>query len=140
MIDRRRKGALLLSALWIFVALTMLYFMRDKDLNLTFWAFFLVSLTTAILGIAVYLGTAKLLAGLNTMSDEELSTYNIEKITSFMGVILFLVSLLFLSRGFLYTTEAEWLGAIIWLAIICVLIFAVIYVNFRKTFRESSQY
>lgn len=89
----------------------------------------LLPLLLMVLGLIVYLGGFMLLAGVNTMTKEERSRYNMNEITSFAGVFLVLLS---------YIAYLMMIS-IMFFAVFIIATFAmIVYVNTSKRFRADT--
>ncbi|MDR1405447.1 MAG: DUF3784 domain-containing protein [Candidatus Methanoplasma sp.] len=133
MVEGRLRGALIMGVSWATASVASFCFLLDKQVTLVFCAFLTLSLIVVAIGISVYLGTTKLLAGFNTMSECEMSKYNVANITSFMGVFLVAVSYIFLIQGVLGSA-----GRALLLVVVGMLVIAVIYVNFNSRFKSEA--
>ena len=86
-IEGRKNGALLMMLIWLTVpAVCVVYFgMYEFD------AFILITVLMSamyiLIGAFVYLGYTGMLAGINTMSPEELKKYDLNKISSYTGKV-----------------------------------------------------
>jgi len=83
-IEGRGKNAVLLSAVWLLVPVTFLLLHIPLDAFSAIIA--LASVFFHVFGVLAYLGFYEGFAGFNTATDEELSHFNMEKMTVFLGV------------------------------------------------------
>jgi len=124
----RWKSALAMGLLWAVVMAAALYYL---DLGLdgsTLLILLFSSIFLMVLGLIIYMGGAMLLAGYNTMSKEQRAQYNVNEITSFMGALLVLLSIVAFFMVFYLVLIAVFIGATI---------VAVIYVNVSKRFKAD---
>ena len=139
LIENRKKGATILCATWIIVPLTASLFFSSVDVFLVV----IVGGISAFLhmfGILAYLGYYEGFAGFNMASEEELEEYDMEKMTSFMGVSFFLTGHVMFFATLLAELKGG-IGAFI-LAIVLVVVMLVafsIYMAVSKRFRKDAQ-
>lgn len=96
-----------------------------------------VMLVFVLLGIILSSGKgASLIAGYNTMSEEEKANYDEKALSKFVGKLMFAISfaLLFMLIGILY--EVNWGFAISVILIIVFTVSSVIYLNTSPRFRK----
>ncbi|MDR3074909.1 MAG: DUF3784 domain-containing protein [Candidatus Methanoplasma sp.] len=91
LIEERRKKAIVLCGVLAIVLVIEAAYANGE--SLMFMAF-LISTVTGILGIAIYLGDYSLMAGANTMSDEEIKKLDMDRVTSFMGLSMLAISII----------------------------------------------
>ena len=99
-IKERRKVALFLCLLWVVIAAVSFYLIEftgifDQDLfrgQGTSWMGILFSLLILILGLVIFFGQIRILFPFIFFSKEDLSAYNIEKISSFLGILMIVFS------------------------------------------------
>jgi hypothetical protein len=94
-IKGRTSGALILWVLWAAAAVFTAFLTPPGEAAGMIWVWFLFSAFITVLGLIVYLGHYMFLAGINTMTEKERSMYDLEKISSFMGIVLVSWSYLF---------------------------------------------
>ncbi|MCL2712869.1 MAG: DUF3784 domain-containing protein [Methanomassiliicoccaceae archaeon] len=134
MIKGRKKGAGMMFLLWCAAPVTFLAYSIEHETEM----FFLITLLTSALimaaGIAIYLGHVNLLAGFNTMDPKERAKYNVEKLSSFMGIWLVLMAFVMFFTTFAASVfMSEFAVVIVFTAVITVMtFFAVIYANGKK--------
>ena len=118
-----------MGLLWAVVMVAVLYFF-DFDLDRSYYLICLfTSMFMLVLGLVVYMGGAMLLAGYNTMSKEQQARYNIDEITSFMGMFMTIISIIAFFMMFYFVLVAVFVGATI---------VVVIYLNVGKRFKADS--
>lgn len=139
-IKGRGKNALIMSTVWIIVpAITAVYILSGRMDN----ELIILMLMCAIfhfLGVIVYTGSYEAMAGFNTMSDEEIKEYDIEKLTSFLGISWVLGSYIFfftllIGSTILSTSTAIVLSAILFVVIV---ISSSIYSGVGKRFKAQN--
>lgn len=128
MIKERWRGALVIGLLWAVVMALMFYFI-ELDPKISWLYFLFAPLLLMALGLVVYLGGAMLLIGYNSMSKEERTKYNENKITSFMGVSLVLLSFIIFPALMYIEFLAVFVAA---------LILVLLYVSISKRFRVDA--
>jgi len=128
MIKERWVGALVIGLLWGVVIALMFYFI-ELDPKISWLYFLFAPLLLMALGLVVYLGGAMLLIGYNSMSKEERTKYNENKITSFMGVSLVLLSFIIFPALMYIEFLAVFVAA---------LILVLLYVSISKRFRVDA--
>ena len=129
MYRERWIGALAMGLLWAVATGISYYILCDKLNTFGLWMMLFSSLLMVVFGLTVYLGGIMVLAGFNTMTEQERSQYNIEEVTSFVGILLVLLSYISL----LMLVYFVFIG--VFLAIV---IFMAIYVSVGKRFRAST--
>jgi hypothetical protein len=136
-IKGRWKGAFIMIVLWsVAVSVTMFLIQNGAD-DPMLWISLLSSSIILGMGLVVYLGEYKLLAGVNTMSEQERSQYNMDEIASFMGMILVIESfVLFATLAVLWEILFFIAGILVFFAI---LIIAIVYININKKFKTDPQ-
>jgi hypothetical protein len=136
-IKGRWKGAFIMIVLWsIAVTVTALFFGDRID-----EAMILISMLSSSfllgIGMVIYLGEYMVLAGVNTMSEKERSQYNMDEITSFMGIILAIESfVIFVALACVWDVMYFVIGILVFLAILVV---AIVYVNISNRFKTDPQ-
>jgi len=129
----RGRVALAIGALWAAWVVASFYFFSEIQGQNMFWFDVFVSLLLMIGGLAVFFGHVRIFFPFIFMSKEELSQYNMERVSFTLGILIAFISypLIFLTMG----------GFIIALAIVCVAVMAievgVFYVSAAKKFRVS---
>ncbi|MCL2146145.1 MAG: DUF3784 domain-containing protein [Methanomassiliicoccaceae archaeon] len=84
-----------MGLLWAAVIAAVMLCIPEDDWGMMVWLWPLFSSIVMVCGIGVYLGGYMLLAGFNTMSKDERSAFDMEKVTSFTGASLVLLSYVF---------------------------------------------
>jgi len=128
MIKERWRGALFIGLLWA-VVIALMYYFIELDPKISWLYFLFAPLLLMALGLVVYLGGAMLLIGYNSMSKEERTKYNENKITSFMGVSLVLLSFIIFPALMYIEFLAVFVAA---------LILVLLYVSISKRFRVDA--
>lgn len=128
MIRERRKGALILGLLWLAAVGATILIFRSSFSGVFLWIFLPVTFILMILGLVVYLGGIMLLAGFNTMSDEERAGYDEKEVTSFMGMFLVLASYIFLLAAVSFMMILVFVAAVV---------IMLIYINTSKRFKAG---
>jgi len=77
---------------WVAVVAAVMLYLPDDYRVLVVWLWPLISSVLMGCGVAVYLGGHMLLAGFNTMSEGERSAFDMDRVTSFTGISLALLS------------------------------------------------
>jgi hypothetical protein len=85
-IQGREKGFRIICLLWMTIPITVLIQYLTDGENVAFIIASLAATLVIILGAFVYLGHFGILAGFNTMSEKELKEFDMEKVTSFVGM------------------------------------------------------
>ena len=132
MIEGRRKGALIMGLMWIAVAAVVMLYLPKEDVDAMMWIWLLSSLIVMVCGIVVYLGFYMLIAGVNTMTANERSRYDMDKITSFMGISLVLTSLIFYLAWPLSVLYGFLMFGVMIALFIAAVLFMVIYLNTKR--------
>ena len=118
-----------MGLLWAVVMAAALFFF-DLGADGTYLLICLfTSMFMLVLGLVVYMGGAMLLAGYNTMSKEQQAKYNIDEITSFMGMFMTIISIIAFFMMFYFVLVAVFVGATV---------VVIIYLNAGKRFRADS--
>ena len=128
MIEERWKGALALSLLWVaLMAVTLFFF--DLVPKVSWLLTLFIPLLIMVFGLIIYLGGYVLITGVNTMTKEERSRYDMNKITSFMGIFLILLSYI----GFLMT-----ISFVFFVVFIAAVLAAFVYLFASKRFKAAA--
>ncbi len=85
-IKGRGKNALIMSIVWIIVPVITAVYISSGRIGNGLIILMLMCAMFHFLGIIVYTGSYEAMAGFNTMSDEEIKEYDMEKMTSFLGI------------------------------------------------------
>ena len=85
-IQGREEGFRVMCLLWIVITIIAFFYSWTKGLQLYFILALSVSSLMILFGALVYLGHIGFLAGFNTMSEKELKEYDMNKVTSFVGI------------------------------------------------------
>ncbi|MCL1811037.1 MAG: DUF3784 domain-containing protein [Methanomassiliicoccaceae archaeon] len=128
LIKERWRDALVLSLLWAGITAILFCLLRDSHSDSMLWMSLLFSLLLMSLGLVVYLGGAVLLAGFNTMTEEERSRYNMKEVTSFMGIFLILLS---------FVTFLMLIFFVFIVVFIAAVLVMLVYVNISKRFKTN---
>ena len=130
-IEGRKKGAGMMFLIWCTAPVSFLAYSAAHATDVFLVAVLLTSALIMGAGIAVYIGHVDLLAGFNTMDPKERAKYNIEKLSSFMGIWLVLMSFVMFFTAFIASIFMSELAAVmIFTAVIIVMaFFAVIHAN-----------
>jgi len=83
-IEGRKRGAVLLCAMWLIVPAVALLLRTEFDAFTVITA--LCGAVFHVFGVLAYLGFYEGFAGFNTATDEELSHFDLNKMTVFMGI------------------------------------------------------
>ena len=83
-IEGRGRNEVLLCAIWFIVPVTTLLLQTEFDAFLAIMV--ICGAVFHVFGVLAYLGFYEGFAGFNTATDEELSHYDMNKMTAFMGV------------------------------------------------------
>ena len=85
-IQGRKKGFRLICLLALAVVIITLVYTVAMEFSAFLFILLFISVLTILLGAFVYLGHVGILAGFNTMSEKELKEFNMQKVTSFVGI------------------------------------------------------
>ena len=139
MIVARRKNALLIGVLWLAAVAVVVLLMPESKDSFMLWFWPSISLLLMVLGLLVYLGSYMLLAGFNTMTEKERSAYDLEKVTSFTGASLVLLSyLFFLMWPAIVLFDGMALFWVMFVVFICGTFFMIAFLN-SKRFKKNPQ-
>jgi len=83
-IEGRGRNAILLCTMWLLVPVVALFLKIEFDAFLAIVA--LCGAFIHVFGVLAYLGFYEGFAGFNAATDEELSHYDLNKMTAFMGI------------------------------------------------------
>jgi uncharacterized RDD family membrane protein YckC len=103
LIRGREKAALILCLLWVIVAVASFYFIEfagtfEQDLfrgQKTFWIMIIFSLLILILGLVIFFGKISIIFPYIFLSEEDLSGYNVGKISFLLGILMVALSYVF---------------------------------------------
>ena len=85
-IQGREKGSKLICFLALVIVITTIVYTAAEGFSAFLVILLFAGVLTILLGAIVYLGHAGILAGFNTMSEKERKEYDMEKVTSFIGI------------------------------------------------------
>lgn len=94
-IKGRGKNALIMSIVWIIVPIITAVYISSGRVGNEMIILMLMCAMFHFLGVIVYTGSYEAMAGFNTMSKEEIKEYDMEKVTSFLGISWVLGSYIF---------------------------------------------
>jgi len=135
-IESRGRNAVLLCIMWLLVPAAMLF------LQIEFNAFTAIIAALGafihMFGVLAYLGFYEGFAGFNTATDEELSHYDLNKMTSFMGISFCIAGCMFSVISFILGKHSGVMAAMI-VSIVFLLVALIsvsIYMSVSKRFRK----
>lgn len=85
-IKGRGRNALIMSIVWVIVPVITAVYISLGYAGNDLIVLVLVGVLFHFFGVILYTGSYENFAGFNTMSKEEIEEYDIEKITSFLGI------------------------------------------------------
>ncbi len=94
-IKGRGKNALIMSIVWIIVPIITAVYISSGRVGNEMIILMLMCAMFHFLGVILYTGSYEGFAGFNTMSKEEIKEYDLEKVTSFLGISWVLGSYIF---------------------------------------------
>lgn len=94
-IKGRGKNALIMSVVWIIIPVITAVYISSGPMDNELMILMLMCAMFHFLGVILYTGSYENFAGFNTMSKKEIEEYDIEKITSFLGISWVLGSYIF---------------------------------------------
>lgn len=94
-IKGRGRNALIMSIVWIIVPIITAVYISSGRMGNELIIIMLIGAMIHFLGVIVYTGSYGAMAGFNTMSNEEIKEYNMEKITSFLGILFVIGSYMY---------------------------------------------
>jgi hypothetical protein len=95
MITGKRKNALEMGILWVAAVAVIALLTPKGEMTVIAWIWIPITFIMAILGLVIYLGHYMFISGFNTMTEKELAVYDMDKITTFMGLSLVILSFIF---------------------------------------------
>jgi len=132
-IEGRRKGFRLMQLFWVFVAAVAAYaYLTDLGLIYVSIAAFTAGIIQ-LCGSFVYRGHVGMLAGYNTMSPAEQNKYDMEKMSSFLGICWVTAAFVSFTASViaLYTIGEVGFAVLLFLLLTPVF-FSVFYINAKK--------
>lgn len=131
MIEGRLKGAAAICLLWMVAVAVTFYLISGSNSGAMILVFLAVSLFPMMIGLTVYFGNVEVLSGFNTMTELERSRYNIDEVSSFMGMFF---------AVFAYTIFLMAASLVIGLVALFVsIIIMLVYINFSNRFKTDTQ-
>ena len=135
-IEGRGRNAVLLCVMWLLVPLIALFLQIGFDVSTMIIA--AVGAFIHVFGVLAYLGFYEGFAGFNTATDEELSHYDMNKMTAFMGVSFCIAGCMF---SILTIILREYFGVLVAMLVgvvflLVALISVSIYMSVSKRFKK----
>jgi hypothetical protein len=103
LIEGRKKGFAVMQSFWI-MAIAAVYAYATEEIGTFLLVLMFMTGILQLIGSFVYLGYTGILAGFNTMTQSEMKKYDMEKVSSFLGIssvsiafVLFLISFFILT-------------------------------------------
>ncbi len=139
-IKGRGRNALIMSVVWIIVPIITAVYISSGHVGNDLIVFMLIGAVFHFFGVILYTGSYENFAGFNTMSKEEIEEYNIERITSFLGISWVLGSYIYFFTLLIGLTMFSKLTAIM-VSIILLVVIAIsssIYSGVGKRFKAQN--
>lgn len=139
-IKGRGKNALIMSIIWIIVPIITAVYISSGRVGNEMIILMLMCAMFHFLGVIVYTGSYEAMAGFNTMSKEEIKEYDLEKVTSFLGILFVIGSYVFFITLIIYLEITDIGSSIVYsiLTILVIMLTGSIYSGVGKRFKAQN--
>lgn len=137
--EGRRNGIAAMCIIWSVVPIVAAYCLLNEFVNTDIILYVGISAAFNTIAIVFFAGNYKIMSGFSTMSVDELSKYNLEKVTWYSGVYFFVIGIILLPISIVFLIYYGNLAAALTIVtvVITIMIIWAIDLSFNKKYRNE---